>query len=137
MLVFVAALGLWLGNLSAQEEKGAGKSKQAGTETSEKEFPYDKGPDKIDVSKYPKEQQENYKVFAKKCSKCHTLARPINAPLALPEEWEAYVNKMVKKKRSGVDGKSAKKIIDFLTYDSSVRKKDLVEKKLQEKEAQK
>ena len=81
-------------------------------------FPFDKGPDAIDVSTYPAVQQENYKVFAEKCSKCHTLARPINAPFATHDEWAAYVDKMRHKKRSGVDEDSAKIIIDFLTYDS-------------------
>lgn len=95
----------------------------------------DKGTDTIDVSKYPKEQQENYKVFSEKCSKCHTIARPINSSYALPEEWTAYVNKMRHKKRSGIDEESQKTITSFLIYDSSVRKKDLIEKKLKEKAA--
>ena len=101
----------------------------------EKVFEADKGPDSIDVTAYPKAQQENYKVFAAKCSKCHTLARPINSKLALPEEWTNYVNLMKSKKRSGIDDATAKTVIDFLTYDSSIRKKDLLKKKLQEKAA--
>lgn len=101
----------------------------------EKTFEADKGPETIDVSKYPKEQQENYKVFFEKCSKCHTLARPINSQYALPEEWTAYVDKMRHKKRSGIDEDSQKTITAFLIYDSSVRKKDLIEKKLKEKAA--
>jgi hypothetical protein len=92
-------------------------------------FPYDTGPDTIDVSKYPKEQQDNYTVFAAKCSKCHTLARPINSPYAVAEEWSAYVNRMQHKKHSGVDEDSAKKIASFLIYDSSIRKKDAVAEK--------
>lgn len=98
-------------------------------------FEADKGPETIDVSKYPKEQQENYKVFSEKCAKCHTLARPINSQYALPEEWTAYVDKMRHKKRSGIDDDSQKTITSFLIYDSSVRKKDLIEKKLKEKAA--
>ena len=100
---------------------------------SEKVFEADKGPDTIDVSKYPKEQQESYKVFSEKCSKCHTLARPINSDYALPAEWTAYVDKMRHKKRSGIDADSQKIITDFLIYDSSVRKKDIIARKLKEK----
>src|SRR5687768_15958120 len=37
---------------------------------------YDLGPKEIDVSDYPAKQQENYAVFRKACSHCHTLARP-------------------------------------------------------------
>lgn len=95
----------------------------------------DKGVDKIDVTKYPKAQQDNYAVFAEKCSKCHTLARPINSDYALPEEWTAYVDKMRHKKRSGIDDDAQKVVTDFLIYDSSVRKKDLIAKKLKDKAA--
>lgn len=95
----------------------------------DKVFEADKGPDSIDVSKYPKEQRKNYSVFSEKCSKCHTLARPINSLYALPEEWTAYVDKMRHKKRSGIDGDSQKAITSFLIYDSSVRKKDLIAEK--------
>jgi hypothetical protein len=123
-LIAAAGLGLLLASWAASSE-----------EASEKTFPWDGGPDSIDVSGYPKEQQANYKVFVRKCSRCHTLARAINAPLALPEEWEAYVRKMQKKRRSGVDAKSAGSVISFLQYDSSVRKKDLLEKKSKEKKA--
>lgn|SRR5574341_1380584 len=92
----------------------------------------DKGVGKIDVSKYPKEQQENYQIFSQKCSKCHTLARPINCDFALPEEWERYIKRMMRKPNSGIGSKDGKMIYEFLTYDSKVRKKDLYEKKLKE-----
>lgn len=102
---------------------------------SDKVFPADKGPDTIDVSKYPKDQQDNYKVFAEKCSKCHTLARPINSQYALPEEWTAYVDKMRHKKRSGIDDDAQKTITSFLIYDSSVRKTELIAQKKKAKAA--
>ncbi|MDE2039805.1 MAG: cytochrome c [Elusimicrobia bacterium] len=94
--------------------------------------PFDNGPDTIDVSKYPPEQQKNYKVFAQKCSRCHTLARPINSHYALPEEWKAYVSKMRHKRHSGISDKDEDKITAFLIYDSSVRKADLIKQKLKE-----
>ncbi|MEK6546308.1 MAG: hypothetical protein AABZ28_07230 [Nitrospinota bacterium] len=96
-------------------------------------LPYDKGYTRIDVSKYPKGMQEAYKVFASKCSKCHTLARPINSPYAIPEEWERYIKMMMRKPGSGIDPKSAKTIYEFLKYDSQVRKKELYERKLKER----
>ncbi|MBI4055543.1 MAG: hypothetical protein HY402_05350 [Elusimicrobia bacterium] len=116
-----------------REPGGAAESTTRDKAASKEEFPWDDGPEEIDVSGYPEKQQQNYKVFAKKCSKCHTLARAINSPYALPEEWAPYIEKMRKKKRSGLDATSAGKIVDFLIYDSSIRKKNLIEKKLQEK----
>ena len=53
----------------------------------------------------------------------HTLARTINAPYT-GKDWETDVEKMMKKPRSGIDADSAKKIIEFLKYDSTVRKKE-------------
>ena len=86
-------------------------------------FPADRGPNFIDVSVYPPEMQENYKRFEKKCSRCHTLARPINSEFA-GEEWRKYVYKMMRKPGSGLTPKTAEPIIQFLIYDSEVRTKE-------------
>lgn len=93
---------------------------------------YDKGPATVDVSKYPPEIQDDYKLFSKKCTHCHTLARPINSDYALPDEWSRYVKRMMRKPDSQISTDDAKKIYDFLVYDSKIRKKDLYEKKLKE-----
>ncbi|NNN04425.1 MAG: hypothetical protein HKL90_00855 [Elusimicrobia bacterium] len=93
-------------------------------------FPADSGPATIDVSKYPKEQQAAYKLFLDKCSTCHTTARAINSDYATPAEWQALVDKMRHKRYSGIHGAAQKTITDFLIYDSSVRKKDLLAAKL-------
>ena len=89
-------------------------------------FPYDLGADTIDVSQYPKEKQAEYEVFKKTCSQCHTLARPINAPYSGAADWNRYVKRMkVRTKstaRAEITPADAKKIVDFLAYDASVRK---------------
>lgn len=84
-------------------------------------LPQDKGPNKIDVSKYPDEQQKGYKVFTDKCSKCHTIARPINTTMS-KEQWEMYVKRMMHKPNSGISGNQGKEIFDFLAYDQQTRK---------------
>ncbi|NNL14816.1 MAG: photosystem P840 reaction-center cytochrome c-551 [Acidimicrobiia bacterium] len=90
---------------------------------------FDKGSQTLDVSSYPEEMQQKYQLFAERCSKCHTLARPINSDYALEEEWSRYVKRMMRKPGSGIAPKEAKQIFEFLAYDSSIRKKDLIEKK--------
>jgi hypothetical protein len=92
---------------------------------------YDKGPAKIDVSKYPKDMQDRYKVFAKKCSACHTLARPINSDYVLEEEWERYVKRMMRKAGT-ITADEGKQIYEFLAYDSKTRKKAKYDQKLAE-----
>jgi cytochrome c5 len=94
---------------------------------------YDKGPAKIDVSKYPPAMQEKYKVFAKKCSSCHTIARPINCDFALDDEWERYIKRMMRKAGpSLISADDGKQIFEFLSYDSKIRKKALFDKKTAE-----
>ena len=84
-------------------------------------LPQDKGPDKIDISAYPPEQQSAYKLFSSKCSKCHTVARPINTTMTR-EQWEMYVKRMMHKPNSGINGNQGKAIFDFLLYDQQTRK---------------
>ena len=93
---------------SADEEK----------EKAKKPMPYDKGVSIVDVSAYPKEYQDYYKVFQDKCSQCHTLARPINAPYK-DEDWSRYVKRMMRKPGSNISSEEGKKIYLFLKYYSA------------------
>jgi cytochrome c5 len=90
-------------------------------QTSNIVLPQDKGPDKIDVSAYPAPTQAAYKVFSTKCSKCHTIARPINTMMQR-DEWERYVKRMMHKPNSGINDNQGKQIFDFLVYDQTTRK---------------
>jgi hypothetical protein len=93
----------------------------AAQSTSNVTLPQDKGPDKVDVSKYPPEQQKGYKVFVEKCAKCHTIARPINTSMTAPE-WSRYVKRMMHKPNSGISDSQGKTIYEFLAYDQENRK---------------
>jgi mono/diheme cytochrome c family protein len=84
-------------------------------------LPQDKGPNSINVSSYPADQQKGYKVFADKCSKCHTIARPINTMMTTAE-WERYVKRMMHKPNSGIGDAQGKTIFEFLSYDQTNRK---------------
>ena len=90
-------------------------------QTSNVVLPQDKGPDKIDVGAYPAAQQAAYKVFASRCSKCHTIARPINTMMKR-DEWERYVKRMMHKPNSGITDAQGKTIFDFLVFDQTERK---------------
>ncbi len=91
----------------------------------------DKGPAKIDgkvLATYPKEMQRVYnELFSKRCSRCHTLARPINVTMA-PTEWERYVKRMMRKPGSGIKPQEAKQIWEFLVYDTAKRRKAVLDK---------
>ena len=87
----------------------------------------DLGPDSIDVSSYPEQQQKNYAVYARACYQCHTLARSINAPAASPAFWEFYLLSMRTRTKfalgdAKITKEESKAILDFIEYDSDVRK---------------
>jgi cytochrome c5 len=95
-------------------------------EQREARFYYDLGPKEVDVTSYPKAQQENYRIFAKTCSQCHTLARAVNSPLIAREDWRRLIKRIHQKTKvtagTAMGKEAAKAAIDFLAYDSQVRK---------------
>jgi hypothetical protein len=123
VLMGAAALALiWVSLARAADQLDA--------ETKARVERFEKGPATINVSKYPSGIQANYQVFSEKCSQCHKLSRPINSDYALPDEWSRYIKRMMNKPGSGISSGEGKKIYDFLVYDSSVRKKAMVDAKL-------
>ncbi len=123
--LFLAVAGLALLGTTAVR---AAEEIDAATKAKIAEF--DKGPTKIDVSAYPAGLQKNYEVFRERCVLCHTLARPISSDFALPGEWSRYVKRMMHKPGAKISDANAKKIYQFLAYDSMVRKKALFDAKL-------
>ena len=77
--------------------------------------PRDSGPDKIDVSGYPPEQQKRYPVLEKKCSKCHPVARAINSRFNA-SEWKRYMKRMIRRPNAGVTDEQADEIYEFLKF---------------------
>jgi hypothetical protein len=75
----------------------------------------DRGPDRLDVSGYPAEEQARYPLFVSKCSKCHTLARPINTRFEAPR-WKQYAKKMIRRPNSGINEEQAQELFAFLKY---------------------
>jgi hypothetical protein len=85
----------------------------------------------IDVSEYPAGIRANYKIFSQKCSQCHSLGRPINSKYVLPNEWSHCIRRMKHRTGANIDSSAEEKLYDFLIYDSSVRKRNQLEAKLQ------
>ena len=118
-------------------------------------FANDLGPDHIDVSGYPKQYQEGYKLLTQRCSRCHTPSRPLNSQFVesegkdmaareksleawkksdpdifkdknvwQPESgiWQRYVKRMMSKPGCEMSKDDAKKIWEFVAYDSRLRK---------------
>lgn len=108
---------------AAQESSASGPwTEEEVREVARHPYANDLGPDSLDVSSYPPEMRQAYPLFAQKCSRCHTLARPINSQWATPVFWEHYVKRMWRMPGSGIGGAQAKQIWEFLVYDSQARK---------------
>src|ERR1017187_2993130 len=123
VLLGVAALILAATGMGRAED-------QLAPETKARVDRFEKGPATVDISKYPDGIKDNYETFSQKCSQCHKLSRPINSDYALPDEWSRYIKRMMNKPGSGISSAEGKKIYEFLAYDSSVRKKAMVDEKL-------
>jgi hypothetical protein len=123
-LLILIMVAVFAGAVSAQQQNGFTKDPRI--------LAYDKGPAKIDVSKYPGEMKAAYKVFMRRCGACHTIARAINSEYALDEEWQHYIRQMMDRGGSLISADDAKTIYGFVTYDSKDRKKALYTKKLAE-----
>ncbi len=68
------------------------------------------------VATYPPPVQAAYKVFAVKCSRCHTLSRPLNAAIYHYAHWANYVTRMRRHSGSGISPADAEEILVFLKY---------------------
>lgn len=90
----------------------------------------DAGPKTIDVSKYPPEQQQAYKLFQSKCSSCHAVARGVSTEMVLPGDWERYVKRMMHKPNSGISNEEGRSLYRFMVYDAAARKADALRKAL-------
>lgn len=90
-------------------------------------YPADLGPDAVDVSRYPARVQADYQIYARVCSKCHTLARANYAPASQRAFWRLYLTKMRTRaawKGSRLSRDEVRAILDFLDYDSRLRKRE-------------
>lgn len=68
------------------------------------------------VAKYPPDIQDAYRLFAARCSRCHTLSRPLNAQITEFDHWVAYVERMRHHAGSGISKADGEKILVFLEH---------------------
>jgi hypothetical protein len=72
----------------------------------------------------PPSQYADYLVFAQRCSKCHSLARPLNSGIDSDEYWALYVERMRRQPASGISVADTVPILRFLhAYSIEQRKK--------------
>lgn len=68
------------------------------------------------VAAFPAPVKEAYGLFTVRCSRCHTLSRPLNAAIYDFSHWQNYVARMRRQSGSGISKADAEKILVFLHY---------------------
>ena len=81
------------------------------------------GSDEVDTAKVPVELRADYAVFEQRCSKCHSLARPLTSGIDDDEYWKRYVERMRRQPSSGISPEDEIPILRFLHYFSEEQKK--------------
>jgi hypothetical protein len=70
----------------------------------------------MDPTVVPAEERDDYAVFAQRCSKCHSLARPLNSGITDDGYWRMYVEKMRRQPSSGISEGDRAPILRFLHW---------------------
>jgi len=83
----------------------------------------------LDRTKLPEDIRSDYDIFARKCSKCHSLSRPLQSGISDDEQWVNYVNRMRRQMGSGISYDDEDHILRFLRYYAAELRKKEAEKK--------
>jgi hypothetical protein len=72
--------------------------------------------DGLDATKLPDDVRADYDVFAQRCSKCHSLARPLQSGIDDDAFWALYVARMRRQPGSGISQEDTVRILRFLHF---------------------
>ena len=72
-------------------------------------------PNFVDVSSFPPDVQQQYELFSRKCSRCHTIERPLTAQVD-PDRWIDTVRRMSRHPGAGISEREQNEIAAFLKY---------------------
>ena len=70
----------------------------------------------LDPAQMPVEVRADYALFAHRCSKCHSLARPLQSGITSDEYWAIYVERMRRQPGSDISIEDTVYILRFLHY---------------------
>jgi hypothetical protein len=76
----------------------------------------------VDVESLPQSVRGDYELFAIRCSKCHSLARPLESGITDDAFWKEYVDRMRRQPSSGISPADEIPILRFLHYYSAEKR---------------
>jgi hypothetical protein len=71
----------------------------------------------------PPELRADYAVFADRCSKCHSLSRPLDSGIVDDAFWVRYVERMRRQPASGIAPEDTPAILRFLHFYSAEQRR--------------
>jgi hypothetical protein len=71
----------------------------------------------------PPDLRADYAVFADRCSKCHSLSRPLDSGIVDDEFWVRYVERMRLQPASGISPEDTPAILRFLRFYSAEQRR--------------
>jgi hypothetical protein len=69
-----------------------------------------------DVAQLPPDLRESYEVFAHRCSKCHSLSRPLDSGIDDDAYWAKYVRRMRLQPGSGISKSDEAHVLRYLHH---------------------
>lgn len=76
----------------------------------------------LDVTTVPAGLRGDYDLFAQRCSRCHSLSRPLNARVSSEDHWRGYVTRMRRMPGSGISPDDVPALLRFLNWYSTARR---------------
>lgn len=70
----------------------------------------------LDASALPDHMRAPYQRFEARCSRCHSLSRPLSAPVNDADHWRKYIARMRRMPGSGINEEDGRVILTFLAY---------------------
>ena len=75
----------------------------------------------LDVATVPVALRGDYELFAQRCSRCHSISRPLNARITSEGHWSEYVTRMRRMPGSGIAPDDVAGLLRFLNWYSLSR----------------
>ena len=81
-------------------------------------------PEGLGETQMPADVRAAYDLFAQRCSKCHSLSRPLQSGITDDGFWKEYVERMRRQPGSGISPADEEIILRFLHYYSLEAKRE-------------
>ncbi|HEY5961184.1 MAG TPA: hypothetical protein VIV60_31720 [Polyangiaceae bacterium] len=81
-------------------------------------------PERVDLLAHRPDLRDDFRTFSVRCSKCHSLSRPLNSGITDDTHWDRYVARMRRQPGSGITQSDAVAILRFLhAYSAEERRR--------------